>query len=64
MLDDRLLGMTFKLPHDGKYGSVELYGITYHYELSTDQPAGTQVEIVKVTPLTLYAMTAAEKLEW
>ncbi|WDF83468.1 hypothetical protein PQ472_04320 [Lacticaseibacillus pabuli] len=64
MLDDRLLGMTFKLPRTGKTGSIVLYGITYHYELATAHSTGTTVEIVKVTPLTLYAVTAAEKLEW
>lgn len=64
MLDDRLMGMTFKLKSAATQGTVTIFGIDYHYELLHPAGIGTEVVIVRVTPLALYVLPASEVLDY
>lgn len=63
MLDERLIGTTFTLTHDGP-GEVELYGIHYHYRLLDQATAGDLVVVVRADALGLSVRKASGILKF
>lgn len=53
MLDERLVGLTFTLQDAKSTGTVNFFGILYHYRVEGPASAGLLVMVTAITPLAL-----------
>ncbi|MFD1440409.1 MULTISPECIES: hypothetical protein [Lacticaseibacillus] len=63
MLDERLIGTTFTLTHEGN-GEVVLFGIHYHYWLLDAATTGDLVVVAEASALGLGVRLAKRQLQY
>lgn len=64
MLDDRLIGMTFINTSEFNMGTIEQYGVYYHYVIDGPAQVGDTLEIVGATPLGLIVRRHESRLTY
>lgn len=64
MLDDRLIGMTFENTSEFDSGTVEKYGVFYHYVVTGSAEVGDLLEVIQVTPLGLIVHRHEPRLKY
>lgn len=64
MLDQRLIGHTFTNTSLQKAGTVQFYGILYHYHLMGTAKIGDTLEVVEATPSYLLVQVYEPELNY